>query len=42
MRMFRINGARKKLGENRVLRGLDLEVRKGEIIALPPRHIISG
>ena len=34
MRMFRINGARKKLGENRVLRGLDLEVRKGEIIAL--------
>jgi len=34
MRMYRITGARKKLGENKVLKGVDLEVLKGEVLAL--------
>jgi len=34
MRMFRITGAKKKLGENKVLKGVDLEVQKGEVLAL--------
>lgn len=34
MNIFEIGKARKKLGENKVLKGIDLDVRKGEIISL--------
>lgn len=34
MNIFSIKGARKKLGETKVLKGIDIEVRKGEILAL--------
>lgn len=34
MKMYRISGAKKKLGENRVLKGVDLDVMKGEVLAV--------
>ncbi|MGA1848079.1 MAG: ATP-binding cassette domain-containing protein [Thermoplasmatota archaeon] len=34
MRIFDIKGARKKLGDNKVLKGIDLEVHKGEVLAM--------
>ena len=34
MSVIRVRNARKKLGETKVLRGIDLEVEKGEILAL--------
>jgi len=34
MKIFIVKEARKKLGDNHVLKGIDLEVRKGEILAL--------
>ncbi|MDG6224808.1 MAG: phosphate ABC transporter ATP-binding protein [Candidatus Thermoplasmatota archaeon] len=34
MNVFRVSGAKKRLGENRVLRGIDLDVRKGEVLSL--------
>jgi ABC-type phosphate transport system ATPase subunit len=34
MRIFKLRGVRKKLGKRSVLRGINLDVRKGEIMAL--------
>lgn len=34
MNIMSIKGAKKKLGENKVLRGIDLDIKEGEILAL--------